>query len=242
MIEDLIETPLFRKYAPPVAGLLFVALFVSLAMWQLERASEKRALLDLFESDAPYMQTGEFGSLGAFDRIQVDGAFEGNRQVLIDNIVLDSRPGYYVITPFRIAVDNRLLLVNRGWVPKNTITGDAPPITVGQNQRTVRGLVGNLPRVGIRPGEAFEGSKEWPRVAVYPNLDEFSTELEEAVSPIVVLMSPGEDDGFARQWRPNVSGPMMHYAYAFQWFAMAATVLALLLWHLGKRRRIGSAT
>jgi surfeit locus 1 family protein len=234
--EDLIETPLVRKLIPVVAGLALIALFVLLALWQLNRASEKMALLELFDQNAAFAETVKFDSLAEFDRIQVDGQFLSDRQILVDNIALDSRQGYYVITPFRTNANRRILLVNRGWIPKGEFKGGAPLIDVDERRRTVRGLAGHLPGVGIRAGEAFEGSTEWPRIAVYPNLDEIAIELEETVLSVVLLMSPDEDGGFARRWQPNVRGPMMHYGYAFQWLAMAAAVLAILIWNLRKWR------
>jgi surfeit locus 1 family protein len=237
VIEDLIETPLFRKYAPPVAGLIFIALFVSLALWQLDRAAEKTALLELFDSDAPYSRVSDYASLNEFDRIQVDGAFLVDRQILIDNIVQNGRPGYFVITPFRPSTRQPLLLVNRGWTPKIGFDGALPEIDVNSNIRSVRGLAGRLPRVGIRPGDAFEGSTGWPRISVYPNLDEVATQLEETVLPVVLLLAPDDEDGFVRSWQPNVSGPATHYGYAFQWSAMAAAVAVLLFWGLRKRRQ-----
>lgn len=237
MIEDLIETPLFRKYAPPVAGLIFIAVFVSLAFWQLDRAAEKSALLELFESDAPYSRVNNFATLDEFDRIQVDGEFLADRQILIDNIVQNGRPGYFVITPFRPDTRQPLLLVNRGWTAKTGFEGALPELDVEANVRTVRGLAGRLPRVGIRPGESFEGAPGWPRVAVYPNLDEVATQLEETVLPVVLLLAPEDEDGFVRSWQPNVSGPMTHYGYAFQWSAMATAVAILLFWRLRKRRQ-----
>ena len=242
MIEDLIENPLFRKYVPLLAGLIFIAVFVSLALWQLDRVAEKVALLELFEVDTPYSRVSDFASLEEFDRIQLDGHFVEDRQILIDNIVLNSRPGYYVITPFRPNTNYPLLLVNRGWIQKTGPRGELPPLDVDGNLRTVRGLVGHLPRVAIRPGEAFEGSDDWPRVAVYPNRDEISEELGESLLPLLLLMAPDSEDGFVRQWQPNVSGPMTHYGYAFQWFAMAMTVAAILVWNLRRRRQRGTTT
>ena len=242
MIEDLIENPLFRKYVPPVAGFIFIALFVSLAMWQLDRAAEKVALLELFEGDAPYSRVSNFESLEEFDRIQLDGHFLQDRQILIDNIVLNSRPGYYVITPFKPNTSHPLLLVNRGWVRKTGPAGELPSLDVDGKLRILRGLVGHLPRVAIRPGEAFEGSDDWPRVGVYPNRDEISKELGEPLLPLLLLMAPDSEDGFVRQWQPDVSGPMTHYGYAFQWSAMAMAVAAILFWNLRKRRRSDKTT
>ena len=237
MIEDLIESPLFRKYAPPVAGAIFIVVFSSLAMWQLDRAAEKKALLELFDSETPFSRVNDYAALAEYERIQVDGSFLSERQILIDNIVENGRPGYFVITPFRPSTRQPLLLVNRGWIAKTGFDGTLPEIDVDDNRRTIRGLAWHLPRVGIRPGEAFAGSSEWPRVAVYPTLDEVATQLEETVLPRVLLLAPTDADGFVRAWQPNVSGPMTHYGYAFQWLAMAAAVVAILYWNLRKRRQ-----
>lgn len=238
MIEDLIKTPSFQRFFPPVAGVIFVTVFASLGLWQLDRAAQKNALLEMFAGEAPYARGNDFSSLAEFARIQMDGEYLPDRQVLVDNIIRDGRPGYYVITPFKLNNRKPLLLVNRGWTPK-AMTADASPpeLPLMTKLRTVRGLVGRLPRVAIRPGEAFEGSEDWPRIAVYPRLDEVALALDEELLPIVLLLAPEEPDGFVRRWQPNSSGPMTHYGYAVQWFAMAATVIALLYWHLKKRRR-----
>ncbi len=236
------EKPLIRKFVPPIAGLIFFVLFISLAFWQLDRAAEKVAMLELFEGDAPFSRVTNFESLEEFDRIQLDGRFLTDRQILIDNIVVNSRPGYYVITPFKPNSNHPLLLVNRGWIRKSGPAGEIPPLDVDDELRTVRGLVGHLPRVAIRPGEAFEGSDDWPRIAVYPNRDEVAAELGEALLPALLLLNPDDKDGFVRQWQPNVSGPMTHYGYAFQWFAMAMAIVAIFIWNLRKGRRRDKTT
>ncbi len=237
MIEDLIKTPQFRRFFPPVAGLVFVAVFVSLGLWQLDRAGEKKALLALFEDEAPYTRVRDYAALGEFERIQVDGEFLPDRQVLIDNIVQDSRPGYFVITPFKPNTVDPLLLVNRGWVPKPGPGSDDIDVDLDLDNgyKTIRGLVGHLPRVAIRPGEAFAEAGKWPAVAVYPRSEEIAAALDAPVLPIVLLLAADEETGFSRRWQPNLSGPATNYGYAIQWFAMAATVVALLFWHLRKR-------
>lgn len=236
MIEDLIKHPRFRRVFPPVAGVIFATIFVSLGMWQLDRAAEKKALLEKFEVQGPYARVNDFSSLEEFERIQLDGEYRPEKQVLIDNIVIDGRPGYYVITPFKPNSADPMILVNRGWLPKSLPTGELPDITIEDSgYQTLRGLVGHLPRVAIRPGEAFESGDNWPRVAVYPRADEIGAALKAAVSPSILLLAAAEENGFVRRWQPNISGPSTHYGYAVQWFAMAATAIALMIWHLRKR-------
>lgn len=234
-MEDLFKNELFLRYFPLAAGAFFVVLFVSLGMWQLDRAREKNALIAMFDSDTPYAEPMEFDSLAEFDRIRLNGRYQSDRQVMIDNIPLDGRIGYYVITPFEPSTNDPLLLVNRGWVPKSNTPSEQPQIDVDTEFRTIPGMVGHLPRVAIRPGEAFAERGDWPRVALYPTLDEIAAELRAPVLPILMLLGEDAEDGFVRRWQPNVSGPMTHYSYAFQWFSLAVATLLIAGWQIRKR-------
>jgi len=229
------RNPTVQRYVPYIAAAVFVMLFVSLGRWQLGRAAQKEALLAQFGDDAPYAHPVNFVTLEEFDRIEVFGRYESERQILIDNIPLEGRLGYYVVTPFRPSTNDPLLLVNRGWIPKSGPTGELPESDLDAEFHTVQGLVGHLPRVGIRPGEAFAERGPWPRVALYPTLDEVASELGEPVLPVVLLLSPEADGGFLRQWEPDIRGPLTNYSYAVQWFAMAAAVVAIAIWHTRKR-------
>jgi len=235
VIDIILKSASFRRFVPPLAALFFVVLFSWLGFWQLDRAQQKNELVALFENDAPYSRLYNDMPLEIFQRIESRGQFQSDRQILIDNIVVDGRVGYYVMTSFRLAPDAPLLIVNRGWIGKNQ-RNTLPDIAVTDEFIAVRGRVGRLPRVGIRPGEAFEGSADWPRVAVYPTLDELAQELESELLPFVLLLSPEAEDGFVRRWQPPRSGPMMHYGYAFQWFAMALAIIAIFGWNLRKKR------
>jgi len=235
LIEDLLNNEYSKRYLPLVAGLVFALLFVSLGLWQLDRAAEKNSLMDQFAADAPYSEPTDYSRLEEFDRIEVYGQYLTERQILIDNIPKGGRIGYYVITPFRPSRNDPLVLVNRGWMPKDPRGAESPDLTIGVDFTTARGLTGHLPRVAIRPGEAFAVHGDWPRVAVYPTLDEISAELGENVQPAVLLLGADADNGFVRRWEPDQSGPMTHYSYAFQWFSMAAAVVLIMGWHTRKR-------
>lgn len=235
MNEAAPHNTLLTRLVPPVAAVVAIAAFCSLGFWQLDRAAEKEALAAKFADDAPFRELGNNDPTIPFERIEVRGRELGERQVLIDNIVRDGRIGYFVVTPVELSDSNRLLLVNRGWVDKR----NGPPEDSFREGVTewgrFRGRVGQLPRVGIRSGEAFEGSEDWPRIAVYPTLDEVAAELQADLMPFVLLLDPDEPGEYLRRWEPAESGPMTHYGYAFQWFAMALTVLAIGAWHLKKR-------
>lgn len=236
MIDDLIENEHFRRYFPPVAAAGLIALFASLGFWQLDRAAGKNRLEALFEDDAPVTRVTGDMPVTEFQGIEARGRYLDDRQVLIDNMFLDGRVGYYALVPFRYAPGEPLLIVNRGWIAGKPGDDSLPELGIGDDTRTIRGRAGYLPKVGVRSRPAFEDSPGWPRIANYPTLGELATELGEELLPFVLLLGPGEDDGFLRRWRPDERGPMMHYGYAIQWFAMAAAVLGLIAWRMRKKR------
>lgn len=231
-------TALARRVVPPVAAILAIGLFVSLGFWQLDRAAQKEDLERLFAADAAYEALSEVDDPVPFQRLRTRGRYLTDRQILIDNIVRDGRLGYLVITPLEVQFGEPLLLVNRGFVDRASLDNRGIKLNVQAERIEVRGLAGNLPRVGIRGGAGFESAgAEWPRIAVYPTLEEAAAELDSELMPWVLLLGPEEPNGFGRDWQPAQSGPMTHYGYAFQWFAMAVAVIAIAVWQLAKSRR-----
>ena len=232
---------LLVRIVPPLAGVVLVVAFTTLGLWQLDRAAEKEALAEKFANEAPYRSLGNFDVENGdppipFEKLEVRGRPLSDRQILIDNIVRNGRIGYFVITPFEINGSAPLLLVNRGWIDKTAGVDIPDNMASAAGWRRVRGRAGHLPRVGIRSGDAFAGEEpDWPRVAVYPTLAEVTEQLDRELLPFVLLLDPDDADGFMRAWEPVQSGPMTHYGYAFQWFAMALAVVAIGGWQLKKR-------
>ena len=226
---------LFKRVIPPLVGIVLVLLFARLGFWQLDRAKEKIALQQAFDNPR-YVQVHEDLVPKPFQALESRGRYLSDRQILIENAILDSALGYYVITPFEFDAYGPLLLVNRGWIGRKPGEPELPAIPVDKPAGLIRGKSGNLPRVGIRPGEAFIDHGSWPRVGVWPTVDETAAELERDVLPYVLLLDSDQEDGFARRWKPPPSGTSTHYGYAFQWFAMAIVLFSLMVWNLRKRR------
>lgn len=234
-IDDFIDSEQFRRFFVPLAALVLTITFVSLGFWQLDRAAEKNRVRALFEEDAPYATVTGDMPVSEFQNIEAQGRYLGERQVLLSNMFLDGRPGYYAITAFRYAADEPLLMVNRGFIARTASASAKPELAVAGDTRSIRGRAGFLPQVGIRSGEAFRAGDDWPKTATYPTLEELSAELGEGLLPFVLLLDADADDGFVRSWQPRDRGPMMHYGYALQWFAMAAAVAGIFFWKQWRR-------
>lgn len=225
------------SWLPLVVGGLLVAQFAGLGAWQISRGLEKRADQQMFRDETGFSAWHDGMDVRPYQRLKATGHFDGEHQVLLDNIIVNSRYGYYVITPLVGLGDEPVLLVNRGWIEKTANREpDASRLAVPEGRATVRGRAGSLPRAGMKMGAAFTPGDDWPKTAVYPSLEEVAAALGRDVQDFVLLMDHEEANGFLRHWVPTEFGPGKHFGYALQWFAMGAVLSALLVWNYRKKR------
>lgn len=227
------------RWLPLLGGTLLVLQFAGLCLWQVSRGVAKLETRAAFGEPAAYADFQPGAELRPYQPLRAAGRYDGKHQFLLDNIILNSRYGYYVITPLELGPDQPVLLVNRGWVEKSGLQPDmialARNLALPAGPMTVHGRTGSLPRPGMRLGEPVTPSTEWPRTAVFPQLQDLSLTLGREVEPFVLLLDPKDEHGFVRHWVPQELGPAQHFAYAFQWFAMAAVLAGLLWWHSRRR-------
>jgi surfeit locus 1 family protein len=222
-----------------------IAMLISLGRWQLRRADEKRVLFDSFAAGTDATRTIDLGTppLRRYQHVEAGGHYDQSRQILIDNMVNAGRAGYFVITPFALT-GGGWILVNRGWVPLGASRAERPAIAVAGDIRRLRGRADNMPSPGIQLGARAELAPPYPVVAAFPSRREVAQLLHESSwtsAADLVLLDPGEPDGFVRDWSAPGFPPMRHIAYAVQWFALALTLL-VIYFVTNLRRRPGDAS
>jgi surfeit locus 1 family protein len=221
-----------------LAALALLPLLISLGFWQLRRADEKRALIDQFAgggSTTQQLHADGIETLSLLQQVALSGRFDGSRQVLLDNIPASrdaagfSKPGFRVLTPLLLD-EQHILLVDRGWIPLGRTRDELPDLSVGDQPRSLRGRIAELPRAGFR----MKGERPkdlWPRVLNFPTLDELRALYGASLLPRIVLLDPAEPDGFKRDWSQRYSigefGPSKHIGYAVQWFGLALALVAI---------------
>jgi len=237
-----------RIFAPrlftTLLTIVLIALLISLGRWQLRRADEKRALFDSFAAGTDATQTIELRTppVRRYQHVGASGHYDPTRQILIDNMVNAERAGYFVITPFALA-GGGWVLVNRGWVPLGASRAERPAIPVSSGVRQVRGRADHMPSPGIQMGTKAVLAPPYPVVAAFPSRNEIARLLGESSwtsATDLVLLDPGEPDGYVRDWSPPGFPPMRHIGYAVQWFALALTLF--ILWVVTNLRRPGDGT
>jgi len=219
------------QFKPPLWAWLLtlatVAAFSMLSLWQIDRSQEKQALLDLYEQSgepATVRSASELEALERYAEVTLEGHFEPARQFLLDNMLREGQPGFHVWTPFRLAADDTLVIVDRGWIAE----ADAPPDAPDANARSIRGRINALPRPGFRMAPPPpEG--DWPRRIYFPEQADLQDQLGEAVFDGRLLLDADESPGYRRDWQPINMTPERHLGYAFQWGALALAVFLVFL-------------
>jgi len=234
-VNDKPNKPL-PTWLPLIVGAILVVQFAGLGTWQILRGLEKRATRQLFQAESTFTPWSDGMEVRSFQNLSATGHFDTGRQIVLDNIIINSRYGHYIVTPLEISPDEPLLLVNRGWIEKNPAGFDAGRLTLPEGEVTIQGRAGSLPKAGYKMGDAIPATTEWPKHAVYPSAEEAAAALGREIQPFVLLMDHNEELGFFRHWVPSEFGPGKHFGYALQWFAMGAVLSGLLIWNYRKKR------
>lgn len=214
---------------PTVAALAMVALTGSLGHWQSNRAGEKAARQALLEARVAESPLGIAGMAGpaediVFRRVRLEGRFEADGQIFIDNRIHGGRAGFHVVTPLALGESGTIALVNRGWVARSAAFPRPPEVPVPQGAQVVEGLA-TLP-----PRRVLELSKETVAGSVWQNLSisRYAAQVGREVLPVVVLASPPAP-GLAKVDEKPDAGIAKHREYSLTWYSLAATVAALWL-------------
>ena len=200
-------------------------------LWQLDRADQKRALFseyDLADENSVLRRLpsdSEAADL-RYQLLELSGRYQPERQVLLDNMLSEGKPGYQVLTPL-ITIFGPVL-VNRGWLPASADRGELPDVAVDRSDRTLRARLDRLPRPGIRLEPTNSGDDSpLPRRLQYPDAAQLRNQLGLDLPAYQLLLLPDQPDGYLRDWRPAVMGPDKHLGYAVQWFSFTAAILVI---------------
>lgn len=227
------------RFAPrpfaTLATVVAVLAFAGLGQWQLGRGAEKRALAAEFGADGqPIALPNDSRALPRYQPVIASGRYDPDHQFLLDNQIHEGRAGVRVLTPFVLDIGGRVI-VDRGWLPFGATRADLPDTTVDAEPRQVAGKLDELPRAGIFL--AAPSGSGWPKLMSFPTIEELAAALDARLHSRVILLDPAVPDGYVREWKLPGTPAVRHLSYAIQWFAFAATALAI--WIAVSLRRRG---
>lgn len=225
-----------RRWLVLLATLVGVLLTASLGQWQLRRAEQKQALVDVRHSRAAMApidgaglgQAGDAatGREALFYRtVALQGRWLGEHTVYLDNRQMQGRAGFFVVTPLRLA-SGTVVLVQRGWVPRHFQDRTAlPEVTTPAGEVRVQG------HLAPWPSRIYDfGAVETGPMRQNLDFDAYRGQTGLPLLALSVQQSGPADDGLLREWPVPASGIDKHHGYAFQWFGLSALIALLYVW------------
>ena len=217
-----------------VAGLLICLAMLRLGVWQLDRAEQKRVMLEQMVSRAAIppvdlpsllhrLQQRDYQEL-QFRQVDTVGQYAPEKSIYIDNKVHASEVGYHLYTPLQLGGSDQWLLVKRGWIQATSSRAVLPVFRTPSGTLRLRG------RLIAPPGPpplwdadyAVADGATWQ----YLPIGDFAVQMQLKVLPLVLELAPGENtidepELIHDQLQIDDQWVSRHQAYAFQWFALA---------------------
>ena len=250
-MNSLFKALVAKRIVATVSALLVIAIGCGAGIWQLSRAKTKIALAAnlLAHQQMPILSAnaGPWTLEEASERRMIArGQYIPEAAIWLDNRprplpkegTSASQSGFYLMMPMRLSGRDEILWINRGWAPRNNENRESlPPVKTPSGVVSVEGLV------FAHPGKVYELGNGQPAADIgKPKIEQNFNLVAEGnlrnwvQSPFILReVDSGINDGLLREWAPLTSGVDRHYAYAFQWFALAFT--GFLFWLISGLRQ-----
>ena len=226
-----------RFWLVTVAAVVAIAATFSLGVWQLSRAAQKEALQAATDAKKMLSALGNAG-VAVLDNaaaelhrpVQLQGRWLNQHSVYLDNRQMNGKPGFYVLTPLALDGSDAVIMVQRGWVPRNFVDRERlPPVETPAGAVQVQGRIMPAPPklYEFTGANAPAGSS-----VIRQNLDlaAYSAQTRLMLRPFAVVQTGEASQGLLRDWPEPATGTGKHYGYAFQWFGLSGLLGVLYVW------------
>lgn len=219
--------------------LIVLVCLIKLSLWQYDRGFEKEQRLlriEKLNQKAPLTlsQVVELSQAKQFMNeagvndfpVTIDGEFNNDYVFLLDNQVESRSLGYRVLQV--VQTSTQVVLVNLGWVQGSIDRSKLPDINPLTGRHQFKGHVRVVEQGVMLKAQDFT-QVSWPLRVQQIELTKFSTIINKELLPFVIYVDENESLGYKKNWHPIVMPAEKHYAYAFQWAALAIAWLILMV-------------
>jgi len=222
------------KPATLIGALLVLAgtaVCARLGFWQISRLHEKQAANAAMRAAlaAPPVDIERMTPIAAVAerRVTLHGRFVASPQVLLAARANGGSPGVAVVTPFRLAGDSSIVLVDRGWLYASDAATARPQDYPEPGRDAVTGLAHAIP--AGQPGHPWrrlpgDSTVLWSALAL--DRDSLAAHIGGPLAGFSVRELPGPGvPNMPRRSEPRPLDEFMHVSYATQWFLFGAILL-----------------
>lgn len=184
-----------------------------------------------------------FEEFSPYQRAQATGHYRAKHSILLDNISYQGKPGYHLITPFEIMASRVVILVNRGWLPKDATETGLPTFKTPEGLVTISGYLSH-PQSKAAYFKQSNPLTSTPPLWHYLDLNFFSQINGYSVLPLILKLNPdGQTSTFSstsipveetetsliQDWQADDLQPQEPSIRPSNWFMFALITLSIYL-------------
>ena len=213
-----------------IFAIIFVPITISLGLWQIERANEKKVIISNYDKllvSTPIALQKE-QSLENWQPIETVGAYQ-DLVIYEDNAINSGKAGFKVYHLFQNG-DGTFIFVHRGFIERNLIKNNLPRIDTPVGKKNIKGttlfkqnntFVKNIEESDIRIIQEFNTSVL---------IERFPILKDRYLHPFLFNLDVRDADKFQPIEKPVNMTATKHIGYAIQWFGLCAALIILTIY------------
>ena len=213
-----------------IFAIIFVPITISLGLWQIERANEKKVIISNYDKllvSTPIPLQKE-QPLENWQPIETVGAYQ-DLVIYEDNAINSGKAGFKVYHLFQNG-DGTFIFVHRGFIERNLIKNNLPRIDTPVGKKNIKGttlfkqnntFVKNIEESDIRIIQEFNTSVL---------IERFPILKDRYLHPFLFNLDVRDADKFQPIEKPVNMTASKHIGYAIQWFGLCAALIILTIY------------
>ena len=213
-----------------IFAIIFVPITISLGLWQIERANEKKAIISNYDKllvSTPIALQKEL-PLENWQPIETVGAYQ-DLVIYEDNAINSGKAGFKVYHLFQNGYGT-FIFVHRGFIERNLIKNNLPRIDTPLRKKNIKGtalfkqnntFVKNIEESDIRIIQEFNTSVL---------IERFPILKDRYLHPFLFNLDVRDADKFQPIEKPVNMTATKHIGYAIQWFGLCAALIILTIY------------
>ena len=214
---------------PLIVTLIALSTTIALGFWQVDRLQWKEALIERIETanaQAPLLRLPPASLMEDYHYrfVALKGTFAHEHELHVAARYHKSQLGYHVFTPF-ILEDERVVMVNRGWISAHSKTVEERPNSQPEGEQEIIAMIRlNPERNPFTPQNQPEKNVWFAR-----DVEEMAAHTGINLEPLTLDMIGEEAEGLPVPATGIVKLRNDHLSYALTWFLISAGIAGIFI-------------
>lgn len=217
------------KLIPSIATIVGFGILLSLCLWQVQRLSWKKDLIETrvsrFENNIRFLEDIKDPLRNEFTRVKVEGKFLNEKEMFMPALSKNGNNGFHILVVLK-QPNGKNIIFDTGWIPTRKKNKQARMENI-DNLLSVKEAVIRLPgRKGKYQPDNDPDDNFWFYVEPEKMKDFLNTNVEHSFYLEAVNNGPG---GYPLGGQTRIYIRNNHLQYAITWFLIACTLVGVFL-------------